>query len=986
MIKQAKYLIDDIRYNLMFHASGWDYDDRVKGNSNVAFPEVFEDDASGFGIRATRDFQAQNSGNLVLEMLYEASNTADGAYIGMFSETDSAVFEIVTKNGHFFFNGNDTCLSCSVGETRLKVKINLDGKTAAFSLDGKTSGVYELYEFKNASKLVIGTTGETDIAFRPMKNKLYIDYIVNENFLGTEKYFPEPWEISGGFVIAPHKKPDSKMNYSYAKVCAKNGERHKAYLPFEKTKGNFSAEGYILLPEGADNACFALTLADKKGIGVYSKDNCWYTLDGTLLRAFTSNVWQHIRFEIVDNCVTYKICGKVCGRTQIESGEFDGVELSLKAEAEVEFSFCDIVLQYIIDYPDYCPEPKVVKHPEYEVGMNICNMWREGHHFGWDRITHFTDNTPLMGPYDEGITEVADWEIKFMTEHGVTFQHFCWYCPDPMIDTPIKRSRMDDALRDGYMNARYSDKMKFIIMWENAGYVNPNPDHFIEYIWKYWCEYFFTDSRYLIVENKPVVTFYCTKYANLWGEEKTREIIAFMNEDIKRLGFDGVLILCTFSGSYENSSKYADITYSYHFGSEGYRKIHQKHVVDLANDCHDNKGMPPYMQTVSVGFNPVAWHGPRHRNPMITTDDFEDCLRYVKKRADDRDEKMWYDKLFMMSTWNEYGEGTYIMPSGLNGFGYLDKIRKVFVDENGENENLLPDENQKKRLTYLTVPGRAMIRRLGFEEPEDIYTPNVEVVKRDAKYLEKLGVPTSLDFVLCDNSIKLTPKSKTLEHYDLDFVDETNGVFVAEDGEYIRVVVKSKEYCKLRFAFLTDTDTKWNDKKTCPFFYVDGGDEEFVYYFKAGSLATWKGKITHFRMDSFFRDSYEIISITQMKFNGDSSHYGVVVNDNQCKFDLYPKLLDGNVIVSLDPGLGIIRQLKLYQSYRADTKQWTVASKNVKIIFTIDSKTAFVNGKEIKLSVLVTMRDGLPTLALNELCDILGYKYTVDNEKISIQA
>ena len=28
----------------------------------------------------------------------------------------------------------------------------------------------------------------------------------------------------------------------------------------------------------------------------------------------------------------------------------------------------------------------------------------------------------------------------------------------------------------------------------------------------------------------------------------------------------------------------------------------------------------------------------------------------------------------MISTWNEYGEGTYIMPSGLNGFGYVDEI------------------------------------------------------------------------------------------------------------------------------------------------------------------------------------------------------------------------------------------------------------------------------------------------------------------------
>ena len=34
----------------------------------------------------------------------------------------------------------------------------------------------------------------------------------------------------------------------------------------------------------------------------------------------------------------------------------------------------------------------------------------------------------------------------------------------------------------------------------------------------------------------------------------------------------------------------------------------------------------------------------------------------------------------MISTWNEYGEGTYIMPSkGNGGFGYLDALREVYT-------------------------------------------------------------------------------------------------------------------------------------------------------------------------------------------------------------------------------------------------------------------------------------------------------------------
>ena len=74
-----------------------------------------------------------------------------------------------------------------------------------------------------------------------------------------------------------------------------------------------------------------------------------------------------------------------------------------------------------------------------------------------------------LGFYDEGTREVADWEIKWLTEHGIDFIHACWYCPSSNVKAPIKEMNNSyAALHDGYMMAKYSHLLDFCIMWENS--------------------------------------------------------------------------------------------------------------------------------------------------------------------------------------------------------------------------------------------------------------------------------------------------------------------------------------------------------------------------------------------------------------------------------------------------------------------------------------------------------------------------------------
>ena len=988
MRKQAKYLIDDIRFNIFNCATSWDYDDRINNDSDSAFPTKLKDDASGFGVRVIREFQKQTTGNMALEMLYITEKSADGVYVKICSEKDEVLFSFTTKDGYFYFNDKKTDIPSVLGVVRTKVSFDLDKKSAVFFVDGKTACSDALGEFCDASKLILGTTGETEIIVEPVKNKLYIDYIANENFLGTQTYIPQPWIVDGDFVMNDVVYEDWKNRYTYPSVTAKAGEKKSAYLPVDKTEGNVICEGYFFMPEGADEVRFALKDADKEIFAVKTNKCCFETMNGDFLRKFNPNVWQLIRFETDGDNVLVKICGKKCGTFAMNGNSFDGIMISFDAKMDGSLGFADIVCEANIDYPDYCPEPKAVRHPEYEVGMNICNMWREGHHFGWDRITYFKDNLPLIGPYDEGLPEVADWEIKMMVEHGVTFQHFCWYCPNTVINAPFKRSRMDNALRDGFMNSRYSDMMKFIIMWENTIYADTNPENFKNYIWPYWCEYYFTDPRYLIINNRPVVNLWCMKFVDQWGgPEKAKEVISFMNEDIKKFGFDGMYIMATASGFYKDISDYADITYTYHFGKQGYSPDHQKACINNLNGYHEKDGLAAYMQTASVGFNACPWHGADARVPLITPDDFEDVLRFIKKHNDDIENKDWQDKLFMMSTWNEYGEGTYIMPSHLHGFEYLDRIRKVFVDENGQNENLLPDESQQKRITYLRVPDRVMIRRLGYEKITGV-TPNTVVngIYFDKDFDKSIIRACGNNLEFTGNSVIVSPSNEDREHYDVLLVDKENGIFNADEGTHIRVKIRSVGgYSTFRVPFLTKDDQRWNHKKITPNFFSKDSDGVIIYDFYIKSLQTWKGIVTDIRVDNMNKVPFEIISIELMKYVGELiDDVNITANGNVVRFEFNPIVKDGDVVVSFDPGLGAFRRLKLYWKYFETTKTLELASTKHTVLLTLDSSEAIVDGKTKALRVPMTMRDGLPTFSVNELCDFMGYKYEFDGKDFKI--
>jgi hypothetical protein len=62
----------------------------------------------------------------------------------------------------------------------------------------------------------------------------------------------------------------------------------------------------------------------------------------------------------------------------------------------------------------------------------------------------------------------------------------------------------------------------------------------------------------------------------------------------------------------------------------------------------------------------------------------------AKQMHEIRNPKIGTQKAVLIEAWNEWGEGSYIVPHSEFGFGYLDAIREVFSDAPGAHEDVTP--------------------------------------------------------------------------------------------------------------------------------------------------------------------------------------------------------------------------------------------------------------------------------------------------------
>lgn len=345
------------------------------------------------------------------------------------------------------------------------------------------------------------------------------------------------------------------------------------------------------------------------------------------------------------------------------------------------------------DYP--VPEPHPLDTGNYRVGAQMCNLWNTD---GWTRIISYPERKPFLGWYPEGTPLPTDWEIKAAVEHGIGFFMTCWYRDKNNLGKSPVEVRLDHWIR-GLSNCRYADRIKFMIMWENANDIAcgvADEKDFLDNVVPYWINHYFTHPSYLVLDGKPVLAIYAPSRLtqNLGSDAGVRQAMAKAEQRVIAAGFKGLTLL----GQYCWGSPAADhaamkeqglqYTFSYHWptfatgalpsgkttftGAEilaGHRVVWEKQA----------QAKLPNIVTCSMGWDSSPWNNSvTSKKWQLTPGEFQQLLTDAKSAVDARNTSGLEGRMVLLDNWNEFGEGHYIMPTAKYGFGYLDAVRNVF--------------------------------------------------------------------------------------------------------------------------------------------------------------------------------------------------------------------------------------------------------------------------------------------------------------------
>jgi len=318
---------------------------------------------------------------------------------------------------------------------------------------------------------------------------------------------------------------------------------------------------------------------------------------------------------------------------------------------------------------------------------------------------------PVWGYGNEADPYVMSMQINAAADHGVNVFIYDWYWYD-------NRPFLEHCLNDGFLKAANCSRMKFYIMWANhdANYTwdTRNAGSVNETIWKgtadraqfeiigrRWITQYFTRDNYYKIDGCPVVSIYEMNnfVTGLGGISQAIDAMQWLDREAQKAGLSGVHFqFVRWNGKSENITGVDGTvmeTSAALVEQMGFRSLtHYQfvHFTDIDRDygeiCADvqrewkkirNEYKIPYFPHVSIGWD----NNPRFRMfrkgvvKNNTPQRFADALRAAKAAADQNDVP-----LITINSWNEWTETSYLQPDNLYGYGYLEAVRKVFVEEN----------------------------------------------------------------------------------------------------------------------------------------------------------------------------------------------------------------------------------------------------------------------------------------------------------------
>ena len=316
---------------------------------------------------------------------------------------------------------------------------------------------------------------------------------------------------------------------------------------------------------------------------------------------------------------------------------------------------------------------------------------------------HYQPRRPLWGYEHDNDPMVVEKWINTALEHGVNTFVYDWYWYDG-------KPFLESALNDGFLKAPSNEKMNFYIMWANHN-VKRNYWNYHRYgddtslLWAGGVDrenfeiivdrvinQYFKRPNYLKINGCPVFSIFSLGELmnGLGGEEQAREALAYFREKVREAGFPGLHIQGMSGGPSNPSPEKLDkIVYRvknlgldsfalYNMGGFNVDYLVHCENAKLIRENLDRDLDVPVFPCVSISWDdtPRFPHkGEEHVTRYNgTPKNFAKALRLAKKYADEHPEQL---PLISINAWNEWVEGSYLLPDEVNGFGYLEAVKAV---------------------------------------------------------------------------------------------------------------------------------------------------------------------------------------------------------------------------------------------------------------------------------------------------------------------
>jgi hypothetical protein len=324
---------------------------------------------------------------------------------------------------------------------------------------------------------------------------------------------------------------------------------------------------------------------------------------------------------------------------------------------------------------------------------------------------HDMPRIPLLGYQDEADPAVMRQHIELALAHGINVFIVDWYWYE-------NQPCFERQLNEGLLPALEGTDCKFYLMWANHD-VSDLWNMHVDYNWEadrplLWSaqvdrptlepmfdrivDKYFTHDHYYRIDGKPVFSIfdYPTLIKGLGGEDETVDAMNWMRQRCAERGLGGLDLQAIARagsvdvqpGSRDRALKREEVARALQFDSASMYQFCMSSggsgdYVPWADKAIQH--WPKYEEIygtfyphVSIGWDNTPRTPSAGREQVVeraTPDAFEACCWRTKAYLDARPEQ---PPLVTINSWNEWTEGSYLLPDMRWGYRYLQAVRNVF--------------------------------------------------------------------------------------------------------------------------------------------------------------------------------------------------------------------------------------------------------------------------------------------------------------------